>query len=59
MKVCAAPWPRPRPVTLKQEPKQAYLPGAGDTMIMKVVPPGRGLALHFASADPCDYPKCG
>ena len=26
-----------------------YLPGAGDTMITKVVPPGRGLALHLAS----------
>ena len=52
-------WHGSCPMTPWQSPKQAYLPGAGDTMIMKVVPPGRGLALHSASADPCDYPKCG
>ena len=52
-------WHGSWPMTPWQSPKQAYLPGAGDTMIKKVVPPGRGLALHSASADPCDYPKCG
>ena len=51
--------PHTWPVPPKQLSTQAYLPGAGDTMIRKVVPPGRGLALHSASADPCDYPKCG
>ena len=39
--------------------KSAYLPGTGDTVIMKAVPPGRGSPLHSGVADPCDYPKCG
>ena len=38
---------------------KSYLPGTGDTMITKVVPPGRGSPLHSGVADPCDYPKCG
>ena len=59
MKVYITAWPDPWLMTPRHSPTKAYLPGAGDTMIMKVVPPGRGLALHSASADPCDYPKCG
>ena len=36
---------------------KAYLPGTGDTVIIKAVPPGQGSPLHFDVADPRDYPK--
>ena len=39
--------------------ESSYLPGTGDTVITKAVPPGRGSPLHSGVADPCDYPKCG
>ena len=38
---------------------KAYLPGAGDTMILKVVPSLRGLLIALRGADQCDHPKCG
>ena len=38
---------------------KAYLPGTGETLITKEVPPGEAFPLHFGWADPCDYPKCG
>ena len=37
----------------------SYLPGTGATVIMKAVPPGRGLPIALRWADPCDRPKCG
>ena len=37
----------------------SYLPGRGDTMIWKVVHPGRGPAIALRLADPCEFPKCG
>lgn len=42
------------------EPNNSYLPGRGDTMIKKVVHPGRGSSIALKGcADPCEFPKCG
>ena len=37
----------------------SYLPGRGDTMIKKVVHPGRGSAIALRLSDLCEFPKCG
>ena len=37
----------------------SYLPGRGDTMIKKVLHPGRGPAIALWLTDPCEFPKCG
>ncbi|CAB1428716.1 unnamed protein product [Pleuronectes platessa] len=37
----------------------SYLPGRGDTMIKKVVYPGRGSAIALRLSDPCEFLKCG
>ena len=42
------------------ELSNSYLPGRGDTMIRKVVHPGRGSSIaQTGCADPCEFPKCG
>ncbi|KAK2862835.1 hypothetical protein Q5P01_002368 [Channa striata] len=40
-------------------PLQLILTWQGDTMIKKVVHPGRGSAIALGCADPCEFPKCG
>lgn len=35
-----------------------FLPGRGDTMIVKVFSQDEARPLHFRGADSCDFPKC-
>lgn len=45
--------------SLRSGGTKAYLPGRGDTMIKKVVHPGRGSAIAPRLTDLCEFPKCG